>query len=265
MAGLSKDSSAMYLRAMELAERNEDKKLVLAGLSTSSSTEALKLVQKYVDNEALSAEACLAAVQIADKSRQSDAASAKAAIQQVIASAKDAKVRQKAQDVLNDMEKFQGFILNWFGSGPYEEKGKDASVLINLPLPPEQPDAKDVQWKKITRGIGSWEITLDDAMGGGNDRAGYARTRVWSPSDQDVRLELTSDDGIKVWLNGAVVHNKYVNRGMEPRQDIVKAKLKEGWNDLMLKIVNRDGGWGLACRIRKPDGSALDGLKIEAQ
>jgi len=45
----------------------------------------------------------------------------------------------------------------------------------------------------------------------------------------------------------------------------VKTRLREGWNDLVLKVVNRGGGWGFACRIRQPDGSALEGLKLEAR
>ena len=41
-------------------------------------------------------------------------------------------------------------------------------------------------------------------------------------------------------------------------------RLAEGWNELMLKVVDQRGGWVAACRIRKPDGTALEGLKVEA-
>ena len=52
---------------------------------------------------------------------------------------------------------------------------------------------------------------------------------------------------------------------MSPRQDLVKAKLREGWNELLLKVVDNSGGWSFCCRVRKPDGSALEGLKVEAK
>jgi len=52
---------------------------------------------------------------------------------------------------------------------------------------------------------------------------------------------------------------------MGPRQDLVKARLNKGANDLMIRVINHGSGWGFACRIRNPDGSALDGLKVEAK
>jgi len=91
------------------------------------------------------------------------------------------------------------------------------------------------------------------------------RARVWLPAEQDARLERGSDDAIKAWLNGRQVSAKYQNRGIAPRQDLVNVRLKEGWNDLLLKVVNHTGGGSFCCRLRKPDGSALDGLKVEAR
>jgi len=264
MAALSKDPTALYARAMELAERPDDKKLVLAGLGAAGSPEALKLIEPCLKDEPLQAEAGLAAVQIADRLREADAARAKAIVANVLALVKEPAVRQRAQEVLNVMTQFDDHIVAWLGSGPYKEKGKDARALFDIAFPPEQADAKDVKWAPITKGVGPWSISLDAAMDGGEDIAGYARTRVWSPDDQDVQLELGSDDAIKVWLNGKVVHANNTDRGIAARQDLVKAHLQKGWNDLLLKIVNHTGGWGFACRIRKPDGSALDGLKVEA-
>jgi len=91
------------------------------------------------------------------------------------------------------------------------------------------------------------------------------RTRVWSPAEQPARLELGSDDSIKVWLNGKLVHANQVTRGVQPRQDLVRVELRKGWNELLLKVVEHEGGWGFCCRIRKPDGTALDGLRMEAK
>jgi len=93
----------------------------------------------------------------------------------------------------------------------------------------------------------------------------YLRTRVWSPAEQDVQFELGSDDAIKVWLNGKVIHANNTDRGIAPRQDIVKARLAKGWNALMLKVINHGGGWAAACRIRKVGGAAIGGLKYEAK
>ncbi len=165
----------------------------------------------------------------------------------------------------NDLLEFEGYILDWAVCGPFREKDKDAHALFDVVLPPERPDAKDVKWTPLTKGLGTWDVNLNTALGGGDDIAAYARTRVWSPADHEARLELGSDDGIKVWLNGSVVHANNTERGLAPRQDAVKVGLKQGWNQLLLKVTNRSGDWGFCCRLRQPDGAALEGLKVEAK
>jgi len=265
MAGLSKDPATMYARAMELAERPEDKKLVLGSLGAAEPLAALKLVEPCLKNDQLRAEAALAAIEIADRLRPRDAPRAKAVVKEALAVTTDAGLRQKGQEVINQIEQFEGYLLEWVGSGPYQEKDKDAHALFDLVLPPERPGATDIKWTRLTKGVGTWAINLAEALGGGDDVVAYARTRVWSPQAQEVRLEFGSDDGLKAWLNGAVVHANNTERGLAPRQDTAKAKLKEGWNDLLLKVTNRSGDWGFCCRIRQPDGSALEGLKAEAR
>jgi len=265
MAGMSANPTAMYARAIQLAERPEDKKLALAGLGTADTTEALALVEQHLKDDALRNEAAMAAIQIADRLRERDAKRARAALTSVLAAVTEPAVRQKAQEVVNDMEKFDGHILAWLGAGPYTQKGKDARALFDIVFPPEQPDAKDVKWKKLTKGVGSWNINLEAAIARGDNCVAYVRTRVWSPVEQDVRLEMGSDDALKVWLNGKVVHANNRDRSCAPRQDLVKAKLQKGWNALLLKVVEHTGGWGCCCRIRKPDGAALEGLKYEAK
>ena len=116
MAGQSEDPAAMYAKAMRLAERPDDKKLVLGGLGTAESAEALSLVERYLDDRGLQAEAAAAAVQIADKIRDKDATRAKAALKKVMEVVKSQRLRQQAQDVINEMEKFEGFVKEWLAS-----------------------------------------------------------------------------------------------------------------------------------------------------
>jgi len=42
-----------------------------------------------------------------------------------------------------------------------------------------------------------------------------------------------------------------------PDQDIVKAGLKEGVNEFLMKVVNNAGGWAACLRITEPDGAPL--------
>jgi len=265
LAALGKDPGAMYARALELADRPEDKKLVLSSLAEADPVRALKLLEPYLENEQLKSEAALAMVRIADRLRESDQPRAKAVLRQVMTAAPGPRIRQQAQEVINQTEALDAHILEWVGSGPYQEKEKDARALFDTVFPPEKPDAGEVKWTKLTRGLGAWDVNLLEALGGGDRVAGYVRTRVWSPTGREARLEMGSDDGIKVWLNGTVVHANNAERGLTARQDLAKVTLKEGWNELLLKVTNQGGGWGFSCRIRQPDGTALEGLKFEAK
>jgi hypothetical protein len=262
MAGLSPDPTAMYVRAMDLAQTPDDRKLVLGGLGNADSADALALVEKYLQDDALRAEAALAAVQIAGRVRASDPAAARTALKRIISTAGDAGLRQKAQDIINEMEQYEGYILTWLTAGPFVVKGKDSRAVFDAALGPEGEEP--VKWRRLDKGVGPWDVNLE-AMFGDMDHCGaYMKTRVWSPEAQKARLELGSDDAIKVWLNGIPVHAAYQHRGLQPRQDVVDVDLKKGFNDLMLKVVDHEGGWQFCCRIRKPDGSALGDLKIQA-
>ena len=105
-----------------------------------------------------------------------------------------------------------------------------------------------------------WGLDLGRVLGG-NDRAAYFRTHVWSPKKQPVLLEFGSDDGSKVWLNGKMIHECPQPRSMAPASDKLKLTLEEGWNALLVKVWNGGGDWRICARFRKPDGTKLEGLR----
>ncbi len=86
-----------------------------------------------------------------------------------------------------------------------------------------------------------------------NDITSYALiTLVSAEAQSDVTLGVSSDDSIKVWLNGAVVHTNAVNRGRGAAgsfQDTVQVNLRAGNNLLMIKVSERGGGWGMFAGI----------------
>ena len=82
-----------------------------------------------------------------------------------------------------------------------------------------------------------------------NDVTSYAIIIIESDNEQrNVTMGVSSDDSIKVWLNGEVVHKNAVNRGRggaNEFQDEFQVNLKEGANLLMVKVSERGGGWGM--------------------
>ena len=79
-----------------------------------------------------------------------------------------------------------------------------------------------------------------------NDHSSYALITLESDSDQSgVDMKVGSDDSIKVWLNGEVVHTNAVNRGAGNFQDTFQVDIKTGDNTLLVKVSERGGGWSM--------------------
>ncbi|MCX7017336.1 MAG: hypothetical protein NTW86_33030, partial [Candidatus Sumerlaeota bacterium] len=87
--------------AMGLAARDDEKRLVLSGLSDVKSPAALKLVEPYLDNEGLKAEASAAAVKICAQTSNLPNDEVVATLQKALPNVKDAKLRKAGEDALN--------------------------------------------------------------------------------------------------------------------------------------------------------------------
>ena len=84
------------------------------------------------------------------------------------------------------------------------------------------------------------------ARGDVNDHSSYALITLESVTAQsNVTMHVGSDDSIKVWLNGEVVHNSPINRGATDFQDKFTVNLKQGDNLLLVKVSERIGGWSM--------------------
>ena len=169
-------------------------------------------------------------------------------------------IRDRSEAAAAFLDRNQGFISTWLASGPY--KG-DKTATVHAP---EKPDAKDIKWKLVAAaGEVPGFIDLNKELGAADHCAGYLKCQVYSPKEQPAVIESGSDDGMKIWLNGAVVMDKDVPRSFKLNEDQTKVTLKEGWNQLLLKVVNGGGGWEAAARLTAPGGGKLEGIKLKAE
>jgi len=255
----------LYKKAMELAGDAQEKKRVLSGLASARSVAALNMAAGYLDDLALHQEAESAAVQIAQGTYSSDPQRTKEVLAKVIQGTKQDALRQQAQDLVGMLERFDDYIVAWQVSGPYTKDVK-ADELFDVAFAPEQ-QGQDAQWRPMPVGTSPdrpWLIEPEKVEElKGDTRVAYFRTKVWSPKEQKARLELGSDDGVKVWLNGQLVHQNNAVRPVEPGQDKVDVTLKEGYNPMLVKLVQDAGQWAMCVRLRAPDGGKLEGLKVE--
>ena len=79
-----------------------------------------------------------------------------------------------------------------------------------------------------------------------DDHSSYALITLESTTVQsDVTMAAGSDDAIKIWLNGEVVHNNPIDREASDFQDTFKVDLNKGDNLLLVKVSERGGGWSM--------------------
>ena len=92
--------------------------------------------------------------------------------------------------------------------------------------------------------------------------ASYAFSWITSPEDRTVTLAFESDDDLRVWLNGTLVVDHEVARGVGSGTDTVTVRLARGANKLLLKVVNRGGGFGLGGRLLADSQDPIHDLSL---
>jgi len=152
------------------------------------------------------------------------------------------------------------YLTDWNVIGPFD--APDMTSLTTV-YPPEQEialkaayrgkDGQEVKWTKL-KADGSGYMRLDDRIRPNEQALVYALGYVYAPRDMDVFLLAGSDDGLRVWINGKLVHSNPVSRPAVPDEDKVRVHLHPGWNACLLKDVQGGGEWGFYARFADPEG-----------
>ena len=149
------------------------------------------------------------------------------------------------------------YATDWRVVGPYPENLKESCPPERDP-DPNQPVAAAAAQAGTTPARLPWQVIPRDAYGFVDfgvlfDRAehisGYALTRIYSPEKQEVAILLGSDGGVRLWLNGGLVHENPLRRTAAPDQDAVPATQEAGWNTLLARVANGTGRHALYLRL----------------
>jgi len=105
----------------------------------------------------------------------------------------------------------------------------------------------ELTWKPIDSS--GETISLNFAGKKDDFEIAYASTEFDVPSAAQTWLGIGSDDAVRVWLNGKLVHENWCARVVQVDEDVVSVPLKAGKNHLLLKVQNITGSWGFACRL----------------
>jgi CubicO group peptidase (beta-lactamase class C family) len=109
----------------------------------------------------------------------------------------------------------------------------------------------DYEWK--SHDSSSDVVDLKGALGQQDFAVAYAAATIDSPAAKTHLVGLGSDDAVRVWLNGELVHENATPRAVAPDDDVFPIKLKKGANQLLLKVLNDEGEWGFTFRVLSPE------------
>ena len=148
----------------------------------------------------------------------------------------------------------------YYTCGPFAESNKDK--IYDTAFGPESATGIDRQNKF---GKLKWQYRDKFKRGETNrlndgSNATYVAQRIWAPSDRDVELALGSDDGFQLYLDGELVAERRVDRGVQLDQDRAKLHLAKGDHLLVLKIINTGGVGGFAIQHQPGEHELTDDL-----
>jgi len=172
-----------------------------------------------------------------------------------------ATVAQQTSDYFTGLATTGDFITHWMLAGPYP--AREGGSLFDDEFEPELKDST-VEWKpfELKDAKDGNHIVHLDSLYGGINRAAYMMTIIHSDSEQEALFAAGSDDGIKVWLNGELIHAKNAQRAVNPGEDRFIGKLNKGSNQLLCKIIQYQSGWGACMQIHSADGGPALGVKV---
>lgn len=172
------------------------------------------------------------------------------------------------------------YMKSWLVAGPMlvkddtttapdiqqEEKFFDEDLVTSVtpvagkPIPPVLLRGKSFAWKPYTASTD--KIDFDALFNKPDYAVAYALAEIKTDSAFTAFLAIGSDDGVKVWLNGKLVHRNWVGRALMPDQDVLPITFIKGSNQLVLKVQDVVRDWGFTVRFL--DREALSNQLIKA-
>ena len=180
------------------------------------------------------------------------------------------------QIALNSVEPEPSFVNEWLLLGPFPNDPQQGGKRIGF----------DIDYLATLGGESTAELTVETPVETGDGQilnvrtarvwdsgmvdlhqlhpdpylVAYAQTWLYSPRAQEGWIEMGMNDGGKVWLNAALVYERYSPQGAEayPGQDVFPIPLQEGWNRLLVKIEDGGGSrWRFLCEAYDAEGAPL--------
>ena len=168
----------------------------------------------------------------------------------------DAKQTESVKESLKDWH-----ILGPFPGATAGRITLDETTPVDAALRPDgSPDlkatypmagGKPLAWKSVQANKKGF-IDLAAELGPKDWCNAYGYTEVESIHAREAVLTCGSDDGIRIWVNGKLVHSIETSRPFRAASDQVVVRLNAGRNRILVKVDNYTAGWGFGVGLSQP-------------
>jgi hypothetical protein len=142
------------------------------------------------------------------------------------------------------------YFNKWWIIGPFDNADRKGYATS---YEPEQTFDSSATYKGVNGTPVNWR-RYDDPSSGyinfaklfnpKNNVVSYAYTTLSSPEARTAKFGVGSNDGVRVWINGKLVLDRFVSRKAVPNDDAITVPLKKGENTILVKVDQMGNKWG---------------------
>lgn len=156
-----------------------------------------------------------------------------------------------------------GFVTDWSLVGPFPGNIYDGFKETNINEPDIDLTATysvgedTTGWRSATTPATAGMIDLLAEYGDLSDVSAYGFAEIVSDEAVDAVARMGSDDGVRLWINGELVHEHNVQRSAVLDNDQVPVMLKAGKNALLIQVTQGPGAWKFCLRLTRRNGTPV--------
>jgi HEAT repeat protein len=273
--GKTELARSMFEQGLKVAEKTNMTELVsraLSGIALIGDPKSLPIVQEYLRRPEPPYEAFAAVVAIANSlAQKGNKSEAVELLKSALAKRMPRDLGFQAAQILarlgedpSAMPRQSGFIVRWWLLGPLpnpDNRAFDQAFIDETSVPNLNElvrlDRRQLRWQEYRTIDPQGIVDLRRIFRQTEDVACYAYTEFVVENEMEAELRVGSDDSVKVWLNGKLVHQFGGMRGLSVDQDRIRVKLQKGINRLLLKVTQGGGGWEFCVRLVDLQGNPI--------
>ncbi|MHC4161969.1 MAG: vWA domain-containing protein, partial [Planctomycetota bacterium] len=152
-----------------------------------------------------------------------------------------------------------GYVDAWWVIGPFDAPDEKSWADAEFPeqgidLKREHEfDKRRARWQHVQAS----RVDLDRQFEPKDNVAAYAYAEIFLDQACDATLRVGSDDGVRCWVNGALVHSHLVKRKYKAGEDKVAVQLGAGVNRLLVKVCDAKVYWLFSVKLTTKQGAPL--------